>query len=288
MLFGVPAISEDTRVSETEGLLAKCDADDTSMYGESEDEHQGVTEIPTLILSHNTLSHRSSGDASEIDLEMAHGSEQTSKASRLEQEIANQLGQEFKSAKDCLGTLDGLDKRVSLRYHKMSAGKLDYLYAVGAFAWGNRGMPCSLVLSILVQGVGGFFFSSISALVTVLSTQTLKHIIKRPRPDPATCGDKKCSFWWSARTNYSMPSGDTAQAAVFGFSLYFMNNGWLWLLCGPFGAWGRVYYGVHYIGDTLAGFVIGAGLTTLMWIVIPASVCELTGEDVWQYLHGDN
>jgi len=53
-----------------------------------------------------------------------------------------------------------------------------------------------------------------------------------------------------------MPSGDTAQAAIYAavLSAFLGHRGW-WLLL-PAGAFGRVWYHCHWIGDTLVAAVI--------------------------------
>jgi undecaprenyl-diphosphatase len=68
--------------------------------------------------------------------------------------------------------------------------------------------------------------------------------------------------------NPSFPSGDSAQAAVIAFLLW-ANCGaddwrrYLWLGMIPSCMFARVYFGAHWIGDTIAGAAIGAAVMLL-------------------------
>ena len=73
-------------------------------------------------------------------------------------------------------------------------------------------------------------------------------------------------------TNCSMPSGDSAQAALYSF--YIMNNfpkGFI-VLGGVLGSaqfllavtFSRVYFHCHYLGDTIVGMIIGVAVGLIL------------------------
>lgn len=106
--------------------------------------------------------------------------------------------------------------------------------------------------------IGGFLTSSII-------TQGLKRIVKRDRPFITyPYVDKK-----DAGGGYSFPSGHTSAAfcSATSLSLLFPK----WYVIAPAYIWassvgyGRIYEGVHYPTDVLAGAVIGAGSAWLSY-----------------------
>lgn len=71
----------------------------------------------------------------------------------------------------------------------------------------------------------GFFQAAsyvISIVLALLSSTYLKRLYRRPRPKPRTNLPLKPMFFRDKESNYSMPSGDCTQAAVFVY--YFLIN----------------------------------------------------------------
>lgn len=103
-----------------------------------------------------------------------------------------------------------------------------------------------------------------------LTTSLLKNIFRRPRP-----------FEMSAILKYSFPSGHSAFAACFyGFVFYifareFFRGGrkvdafFSWLLLLSLVMFSRLYLGVHYLSDTLAGASLG-----ILWLLVGISLTE--------------
>jgi membrane-associated phospholipid phosphatase len=56
-----------------------------------------------------------------------------------------------------------------------------------------------------------------------------------------------------------MPSGDSGQAGCY-LTLLTLASGWRFITMAPLIMMARVYYGCHWIGDTIVGACIGAGL----------------------------
>jgi undecaprenyl-diphosphatase len=95
----------------------------------------------------------------------------------------------------------------------------------------------------------------------VAITDPLKLYFSRERPEPLTA-IRRVRIRKFVK-NPSFPSGDSAQAALIALLLW-SNCGvddWrgnLWLGLVPLCMFARVYFGAHWIGDTIAGAAIGA------------------------------
>jgi membrane-associated phospholipid phosphatase len=107
-------------------------------------------------------------------------------------------------------------------------------------------------------------FAKVTVFVVVGSSilnYWLKAILKHPRPDP--------SLWLTSSANYSFPSGHAQSSTTFYGWLSIKIKKW-WLLI--FGATliilvgiSRIYLGVHWLGDVLAGWGIGIVIVTLVY-----------------------
>jgi hypothetical protein len=100
-------------------------------------------------------------------------------------------------------------------------------------------------------------------IVSVVSNYWLKIIFKNPRP-PVT-------NWLSGvhAPNYSLPSGHAQNSMVMWGWMGLKSRRW-WMgtlsvtLIGLIGA-SRVYIGVHWLGDVVAGWAVGILLLIAMW-----------------------
>jgi undecaprenyl-diphosphatase len=105
---------------------------------------------------------------------------------------------------------------------------------------------------LFALGVGG----------SMLLTQVIKRIAARPRPD----------LWPSIRPEhtFSFPSGHAMDTAALAAALFFITpphrRKW-WALAPLFAlsvGWARMYLGVHFPSDVLAGWSSGAGWVLLV------------------------
>jgi membrane-associated phospholipid phosphatase len=105
----------------------------------------------------------------------------------------------------------------------------------------------------------------LSVAATVVETYALKEIINRPRPY-VTHPDLHPL---SNESSKSFPSGHTSAAFALATSLSI--NYPKWYVAVPAFAWAsavgysRLYVGVHYPSDVLAGATLGAGTAWLTW-----------------------
>ena len=117
----------------------------------------------------------------------------------------------------------------------------------------------AIILFILIKNKKTGFLIWLNLGLSALLNQVLKHIIQRPRPDEYRIVDA---------SGYSFPSGHSmVSAAFYGFLIYLIyknvKNKYLkWSLISILGllvvliGTSRIYLGVHYTSDVLAGFLI--------------------------------
>eukprot|EP00494_Astrolonche_serrata_P029293 UN29560 len=89
-----------------------------------------------------------------------------------------------------LSAFSRIDHHFSSYIFNSSMGRLEYLIYLGACIFGHKGMPISILLSCYILGFGGIIFLTLCSLFTVLTTQIIKHVIKRPRPDITLLSDR--------------------------------------------------------------------------------------------------
>ena len=104
---------------------------------------------------------------------------------------------------------------------------------------------------LFAAGVGG----------SMLLTQVIKHLSTRPRP----------TLWISLRPEhtFSFPSGHAMDTAAVAAALFFVlprhRRAWALAPLFAFGVgWARMYLGVHFPSDVLAGWSSGAGWVLLV------------------------
>ena len=138
----------------------------------------------------------------------------------------------------------------------------------------NLGLPIfympmlALVYWSLEKGMGR---RMLFALVLSLAVHTaLKQVLRAPRPYQVS----ELVIPLVTQPGYGIPSGHVADSiVVWGYVLYRLKRRWLWGLLAIYVVimmWSRMYVGVHYPQDVLAGLVIGvAVLWTFLRIADP-------------------
>merc|ERR1719193_2920541 len=128
---------------------------------------------------------------------------------------------------------------------------------------------CSFWIFPFVLGLNFYFcgyYALVSTLATVSISEICKHLVKRSRPD-CQGYEKRFMDFKKTGTKYSMPSGDTAQAAVTATSYYLTFDTKIVCLLVPFVAFGRIYMRAHYVGDTIVGMALGILVTLAVYYV---------------------
>lgn len=110
-------------------------------------------------------------------------------------------------------------------------------------------------------GVGALFAMAFGVIITNL---ILKNAIARPRPFE-DLQSVFYNFWVQAgslaESGYSFPSGHTTVAAAFATALFFSFRkrfSWIAFLIPAVMGFSRIYFGVHFASDVLAGIFVGA------------------------------
>lgn len=159
-----------------------------------------------------------------------------------------------------------LDHAISRPIHRLKLGKLDYLLAVPGLMFGSYGMPWTILGLSLWAGWRFGAVCVMAAVTTLALTGPLKHYFARQRPTdlphPRALGLR------SLVNNPAFPSGDSAQAAMIATMLIAigpLDGPWSWSFAAlvPLCMFSRVYYGAHWVGDTIAGAAIGIGVGAL-------------------------
>ncbi|WLR51896.1 phosphatase PAP2 family protein [Bacillus tianshenii] len=132
----------------------------------------------------------------------------------------------------------------------------------------------AIILYFYKQRIWRFVYFAIAMIGISLLTKVLKVTFSRKRPDILEQFDG---------TGFSFPSGHSTGPMVFyGFVIYLVStselsrglkyviNGLLALLIITIG-FSRIYLGVHYVTDVVAGFSLG-----LFWLVVCILVLEYT------------
>ena len=117
---------------------------------------------------------------------------------------------------------------------------------------------------IWLVALGAFSAEAMTGAVVFL----VKHIVERPRPFILLSDVYRIGH----ATSPSFPSGHAAvYAAGAGFlMLWFKKFQPFWMIVLFLGGFGRIYQGMHYPSDVLAGWLIGLFFAWLTVSVLPA------------------
>jgi undecaprenyl-diphosphatase len=135
-----------------------------------------------------------------------------------------------------------------------------------ALDWVGSGVVSGIVVPVLVvvalllwrrPWAAGFFLVAVLASGAV--TQVVKVLVGRVRPEDILVHPDFGSF----------PSGHSSNAAVIAtaLGLIFMRT-WVWVVGAVYTVLmllSRMYLGAHWVSDTVAGMLIGAGVALIVW-----------------------
>ena len=129
-------------------------------------------------------------------------------------------------------------------------------------------LPMGILAGLIIMGLAGWgtraqaWFFGLSVGGAMLLNVLVKAAFARPRP--ALWLSQKPAYYYSFPSGHAM--GAAAVATALGFVLWQHRGRWLAWALGPLFAlavgWSRVYLGVHYPSDVLAGWTGSVG-----WVV---------------------
>jgi len=130
---------------------------------------------------------------------------------------------------------------------------------------GNAGMIIYAVfvfVALLFRHRRLAFFTAGANLGALVLTQLIKFLVARPRPE-----DRLVSV-----DSGSYPSGHvSATVAAMVATAVVLGKLWMWIsgaILSVAMMYSRTYLGAHWLSDTIAGALLGAGVTLLLWSAV--------------------
>ena len=170
------------------------------------------------------------------------------------------------------------DEWALLKLRQLRGGWLDdaavFAYSVGIWGFGLPWIPLVVVAGLMTARRWAEALFLVVALLPSVINIGLKELVARPRPDAALA--------LLEETGYAFPSGHAVFAAAFFGALIYLGSRWsflggnaamrrlvqlaLVLLAAAVGL-SRVYLGVHWPSDVIAGYLIGA-----FWLAVMIAI----------------
>eukprot|EP01084_Bolivina_argentea_P151726 264801_1 len=176
-----------------------------------------------------------------------------------------------------LNTLDQSDKYYTSFIQRLEFGCLFEMFMlIPTFIYSFIGIAILIFIYAILFKSLLYFINSVLCLIV---NEMIKRSIKRRRPNLNTIAERMVNLDGVLlfKRSASMPSGDTAQATVFACTMIYTMQWyigvnditWWWMLMTiPIAGFGRIYFGKHYIADTLCGAIEGC----LICLVICSSI----------------
>lgn len=151
---------------------------------------------------------------------------------------------------------------------KWTGGPLEHIVAAFAYIF-NPSMICfTWFLALALKGsLMHIAIGALQVVVVLAVTTFLKRITARHRPEPSSTRQSLLHYNFRGKeTNYSMPSGDSAQAAAFWTFVHTQLGLPIGLAVAMTGCtmFARVYFLCHFFADTLVGAALGSGISLLV------------------------
>ena len=176
-----------------------------------------------------------------------------------------------------LAKCDKFDKKLSSYIHEMEVNIcLEIIIYIFARIFNSDFIISFYILLFLYQSIFNkdYFFvikPLIHVFVIFVLTGILKYSLKRPRPEINENVKRKYNFR-NKEKNFSMPSGDSMQAANFAiiclFYLFGNYIGLIGFIIIPFVMFARIFYFCHYLFDTIVGAMIGLSVSYCLVLLL--------------------
>jgi undecaprenyl-diphosphatase len=143
-------------------------------------------------------------------------------------------------------------------------------------------LPLYLILGIwlyMKQGKQSFYFmlgfAACAILSNLISADILKHALHRIRPCASADLEMQVRMLIPCSNGFSMPSAHASNHMAMGvFSAWMFHHFKMpllsicWIIWALLIGFAQIYVGVHYPGDVLVGFFIGAIIGTGIWLLL--------------------
>ena len=166
-----------------------------------------------------------------------------------------------------LAKCDKFDKKLSNYIHEMEVKIwIEIIIYIFARIFNSDLIIVFYILLFLYQSIFNkdYFFvvkPLIHVFIIFVLTGILKYSLKRPRPEINKNVKRLCNCR-NKEKNFSMPSGDSMQAANFAIiCLFYLFGNFYGFIIIPFVMFARIFYFCHYLFDTIVGAIIGLSVS---------------------------
>ena len=168
-----------------------------------------------------------------------------------------------KEAGGLLEKLDYIDAAISNKIASLELGIfIECFIVIPTLMSSPVGIPLFIAFNVLYYRS---FVFLVSMLLGLIFSEGIKKMAQRKRPDLQAHKPLNITQHLMHVDSFSMPSGDTLQSAVFAIVCVYHLEWYLsTFLIIPWAAFGRVYWGNHWIGDTVIGGAIGMVVSTII------------------------
>jgi membrane-associated phospholipid phosphatase len=167
--------------------------------------------------------------------------------------------------------LDNFDKRISQHIHDLELPTpIEYI----VYCFARMFNPDLVIFYFLIMAAQSFpsdkYFIAkpfIHTLCVLTFSTIVKRLTKRPRPNK----NEKLRRVYDLRqheTNFSMPSGDSIQAANFAVILYIYYGTTIGFYFVPCVMFARMFFFCHYVFDTIVGSMCGFIISSLIYLIL--------------------
>lgn len=172
--------------------------------------------------------------------------------------------------KNMINFLDKHDKSYSRHIHSLEVSRnIEMVIYCLARMFNPDLIFCYFMLMIAISYNSNIFFfikPLFHTLISLLISTVIKKLTARLRPEKLN--KSRLYDLRQHEKNFSMPSGDSLQAANFAVILLMYYNTWLGFLLIPLVMFARIFYFCHYILDTIAGSTMGLIISYITYLLI--------------------
>jgi len=136
--------------------------------------------------------------------------------------------------------------------------------------------PLTFTISCFFLGTKHGMTLLIAGIFTPIVNSTLKGLFLRERPNQWSISYRHFNLR-KALKNHSFPSGDSAEAGCWSVSVALSYSAYSPLLIFPLTMFARVYFGAHYVCDTLVGASLGCSVAVLVESANYNMIDEMSG-----------